>query len=883
MKKKTIQSLLILIVWIGVSVSLFKLMPDIGNLLLDKGQPNIPDSYSLKIAGKLNKEFNNYSADSKVMSFVIVFNDSQALSAEQMESIHTAVENLKNADAELGVKKVTNHFDTPDLASQVVSQDESTVLVSVSLDKMGRSLDEIATGVNKELTGVTATHYLTGTDFILDANVKTDMDAVHKTEMFTGLIIFAILLLVFRSPITPLVSLITILLTYLTSLGVVTQLVDRFNFPFSVATQSFLILVLFGIGTDYGLLLLTRFKAELAHNAVDVAIKNTYKSAGKTVLFSSLTVLIGFGVLWFAKFSIFKAGAAVAIGVGFLIISLFTLLKCFMVLLGKKMFWPVNKKLDHKDSKVWGGLTKAATGHPFIAVVLILALASPILFFQNSPLSYNMLKDISPDFESMKAISIIADKYGEGIISPVTIYLKSDAAMNNNDALGSLDKITDNLRNVEGVANVYSVTQPKGAKIEQLYLKDQIGTVVSGLGDAKAGIGQLIDGLSGANKKIKNSFNFSDIGSLININEMIGVKTGIKSLDDQLAVITDLIATAVMDLVQKNMQGTLDEIDGSVKQLEDGLNQAVDGLNQISAGIDRANAYLASLPNSSNGQLFYIPADQIMQGEFKQSIDNYMSGDQKIAKVLVLLSIDPYSAQAMQTVDNIELNLQDSLKGGSLTGVTFGIDGISSMNRDLQTISMGDLNRSIMIMLIGIGIVLLFLSKSFFKALSIIGALLIANYSAITVTALLFKDVLHIGDLSWTVPFFTSIMIIALGVDYSIFFLMRLDENRKLNTRSALIKASAGVGGVIISAALILSGTFAALYPAKVPMLVELATAVIIGLFLLAFVLLPIFLPAAFLVIEKLENVADKWKSKGMTDIEDDGGVENDAVAAETE
>ncbi len=869
MKKKKISALIILAVWITISITLFKLMPDVGNLLLEKGQPKIPDTYSLKIAKNYIKEYNNYGADSSVTSVVIVFNDANELSDEQMLTIHAVVNKLENDSETLGIKQLSTHFNTPDLAGQLVSKDKSTVLVSVNIDKQGRSLDEISILLNCELAGTPVTHYLTGTDYILDANVKTDMDAVNKTEIFTGIIIFTILLLVFRSPVTPLISLATILLTYLTSMGIVTQLVDRFNFPFSVATQSFLILVLFGIGTDYGLLLLTRFKEELSKNPVDVSIRNTYKSAGKTVLFSSVTVFIGFGVLWFAKFSIFKAGSAVAIGVAILIIALYTILRSFMYLLGKKMFWPANKKLQHKDSKIWGTLTKAAVSHPFISVIIILALASPVLFFQNSSLNYDMLNDIGPGYESMKAIDIISTKFGEGVVSPVTIYIKNDAAMNNDASLASIDKITDNLRKVDGVAGVFSVTQPKGEKIDQLYLKDQIGTVVTGLGQAKDGITQLIDGLYGANEKIAGSLNISDIGSLININEIIGVKTGITVIDEQLAVITDEISKSILDIVKQNMKGKLDDISSSVKQLETGLNQAVDGLKQISAGIDTANAYLGSLPASNNGKVFYIPADQIMTGDFKQSIDNFMSGDQKMTKIILLLSIDPYSPEAMKTVDNIEVNLKNSLNGSAISNATYGIDGVSSMNRDLQTISMGDLNRSIMIMLIGIGIVLMFLSKSFFKSLSIIAALLIANYSARTITALFFKNIMHMGDLSWIVPFFSSIMIIALGVDYSIFLLMRLDENRKLETKTALVKASAGVGGVIISAAIILSGTFAALYPANVPMLVELATLVIIGLFLLAFILFPIFLPAAFMVIEKLENIVNKWKSKGLTEIED--------------
>ncbi len=346
---------------------------------------------------------------------------------------------------------------------------------------------------------------------------------------------------------------------------------------------------------------------------------------------------------------------------------------------------------------------------------------------------------------------------------------------------------------------------------------------------------------------------FSDIGSLIDLGDIININTGIPFIDESISAINSELTKAIINYAQQNMSGSIDDIGKSFIQLEDGLTQAVDGLKQISDGIDTANAYLKALPESNNGKVFYIPADQIMGSDFNKSIANFMSADYKITRIIVTLKENPYTQEAMDTVGLIDLSLKDSLKSSGLTGAAYGIDGSSSMNKDLKAVSSGDFNRSVLIMLIGIGIILVFLSKSFFKALTIIISLLIANYSSLIITGIIFKNILHVGNLSWTVPFFSFIMIVALGVDYSIFYIMRFNENKRFNVKSALIRSSLSVGGVVISAAFILSGTFAALYPAVVPTLIELATVVIIGLFLLAFVLLPVFVPAAVMVIEKIE------------------------------
>ena len=100
-------------------------------------------------------------------------------------------------------------------------------------------------------------------------------------------------------------------------------------------------------------------------------------------------------------------------------------------------------------------------------------------------------------------------------------------------------------------------------------------------------------------------------------------------------------------------------------------------------------------------------------------------------------------------------------------------------------------------------------------------------------------------------------MIIALGVDYSIFLLMRFNENPELGT-AGIIPAAKQMGGVIISAAIILGGTFAALIPSGILSLIQVALVVIVGLILLSCIMMPAFLPAMLGLREKILNFT--WK-----------------------
>src|SRR5699024_3908051 len=78
------------------------------------------------------------------------------------------------------------------------------------------------------------------------------------------LYIFIVLVIVFKSPIVPIISLLTVGVSFITSFSLVTNLVEKFNFPFSNFTQVFMVIVLFGIGTDYNILLYDKFKENLS-------------------------------------------------------------------------------------------------------------------------------------------------------------------------------------------------------------------------------------------------------------------------------------------------------------------------------------------------------------------------------------------------------------------------------------------------------------------------------------------------------------------------------------------------------------------------------------------------------------------------------------------
>ncbi|MCS1352163.1 MMPL family transporter [Mechercharimyces sp. CAU 1602] len=1013
---------ILFVAWIVITAAALFLMPNLEQLVKEKGDPEIPAEYSSQVAADLQKEMNEGSTEGKDLTFMVVFNADDKLSQSQLGDIEEGLSKLERERSELGITDMLTHMDNEELKDQLISENGSTVLASLKVGKGDRSVAEARADVENALSDVDVTHYLTGPELITEDMAETTLEGVKKTEIFTVIFIIIVLIIIFRSPITPLISLLTVGISYLVSLSIIANLVENIDFPFANFTQVFLVLVLFGIGTDYNILLFSRFKEEMGqHRSTTRAVLETYRTAGKTVLYSGLAVMIGFSGLYFAQFSIYKAGAAVAIGVFTLLAVLFTVLPFFFVILGPKMFWPSKTDGGHKQSRIWGGMSAKSVKRPIIAIIIVVLLSSPILFFYDGSLSYNNLDEVGSEYNSVKGFNKVSDNFGPGESMPTSIVLKSDDSLESDEALALIDEITGALRHIEGVKDVYSPTRPKGERIEDLYVQEQTGKTEEGLGEAQEGLDQIESGLGEASEG-----GFDSVGQLISATEQIraglqqmsaqleqqsdpnaaanakklaagaaelsagltelnkgmaqinksyddlykgysqlenqyrrsaseldqvrndlnarfaGIQTAtgqiaaenpdvansaafrnlqseitssadsIKKLNVQVITLTEVNkkhkeATAGLAEINKELkkieqaQAQLaegaKELEGGVNQvvagleqgiggqqqlisalnqaeqglgkvndgqrklsaglneLEEGLAKSTEGLSEISGGLEDAQDFLAQLASTEATMRFFVPADVKEDKEFQEVLDAYMSDDRKIMEWRVILEEDPYSEAAIDTIGEVQNLVDAKTKSTIFEDATYGVGGTSSMNRDLSNISTSDLTRTALFMFGGIALMLLWILRSFWNTVYILGSLSLAYFIALAfgeqAFTVFFADY---AGLSWTIPFFSLIMIVALGVDYSIFLMMRYKESEGVSASASIVNAAKNIGAVVISAAVILCGTFAALYPSGVLSLLQIATVVIVGLALLAVFFLPVLLPALISIQERINR-----------------------------
>ncbi|PFC37837.1 hypothetical protein CN282_22985 [Bacillus thuringiensis] len=1035
-KLKNWRSLSFLL-WIVITITMIVTMPNMDKLVKEKGHITIPNTEQSSIADKMIREMDKDGTEK--YDVIAVFNSGSkaALTTEQKDEIIKTINALQNEKEQLGIKEVVSHLDNKDLEKQLISKDNTTILTQISVDKKHGEISKIANGLHNKIKPKGVKTYLTGSDLIAGDFLTSSQEGVKKTEVISIIFILVVLIIVFRSPIVPIVSLLTVGVSYLVSMGIIAHLVDQFNFPFSNFTQVFVVVVLFGVGTDYNILLYTRFKEELSKQEnVFLATKETFKSAGKTVLYSGIAVLIGFASLALASFKLYQSTSAVAIGVAVLLLVLTTLNPFFMVLLGKGMFYPVKTFKGHEDSRLWGFLAKNSVVRPFAALIIVFVISIPFLMKYSNTLNYNDLFEVDNKYESKKGINVIEEHFPPGFSSPSTLVIQSDNKLDEASSLQTLDELTDKILKVKGVSEVYSPTRPTGERIKELYINKQAGELNTGLGDANGGIKDINDGLTAAKDKMgsKDSNSLANVqklidgtneakngvtalgtalhqlssgindgaqgaqqieGGLTSVNENINVlsnatsqlhagyaqlEKGLSSYDqyfgsidqaidgakkgyEQIEVLmTNFIQTkpelandpnilqtigiakeaqkqlgvlsnelnqlathhkAAMGSFKEANQSLL-KVDNGLKemnngvtklqkgaadlkngldegasgskqianksselqtgltkindgqgqlltglkdlqeqmgQLQSGLSKSTEGLEKVSNGLGDAQKYLGELNESKSSEKFYIPKEVLEGEDFQKALNTYMSHDRKTAKMTIILDVNPYSKEAMPIIEEINKTIDGTLNGTELKSTKKAIGGTTARNVDLKEVTGQDFLRTATIMLIGIAVVLLVITRSFLNTIFIIGSLILAYFASLGISEQISTHILNVESLSWNVPFFSFIMIVALGVDYSIFVMMRYNELEG-DPATKIVNASRHIGGVVLSAALILGGTFAALIPSGVLTLIQVASVVGVALLLLAIIVMPILIPALIGLTNKMKNYTKKLSKR---------------------
>lgn len=815
----------IVILWVVAAVAVILTAPPLSSVLTSEMSRFLPENAPFILAHEVYAE--TFPGENVGAGIVVVFdagengilNRDAADFAGQIDTpaarfIADFAAWLTGPDGPENVRSVNAPTDAPEVAGLTVGPDNRVAIVNVSL-AAGDAADQTSTLLTDWLDahnpgGVQT--YQTGQYAIGVTTSNAALETVDRTIWVTIALVVVLLLLIYRSPISPLVPLLTVTLVYLIVSGLIAFIASA-GLVISSYANVMLVVVLYGAGTDYCLFLISRFREEMAdHPGVQIATARTIDRVGETIASSAGTIVVGFVALAFAEMGLYKTiGPSLALGILVMLLAGLTFAPALLAILGDRAFWP-GKATHRSTGRYYEQISKLVSSRPILTVVLITAIMAPFAVHGlTAPTSYDLLADLPDDAEPAIGFRRLEASLGAGNMAPLEIVVTERQP---EQLAAEIVALSDRLLAIPGVADVRSLSDPLGQNGEMgglLRVDGQLRLIGQMMGDSMA-----------------------DAGGAASLPQMLQAVGALKGYLDLLA---DRFPEAAGDA---NLT-TLQELFSSpllLLQRSGEIAPAFAGLADRFAEIE--GAYL--LPTALEPLLAAAPAgdSSAYADQFRQLIDMYMANEGTAFRLTVILSESPDSFAAMDAVKQIRQVLADYRGPGE--AVVYGQTAITTDIRD--TIER-DLIRAIGFVILGIFVVLLLMLRSVVAPLYLIATVVLSFAFTLGLTDVLFRAVVGVQGLTWYMPFFTFVFLVALGVDYSIFLIGRVKEEvPRHGMKEGVHRAVAATGAIITSAGLILAGTFAALMTGTIAGLVELGFAVAVGVLVDTFIVRTMLVPA---------------------------------------
>jgi RND superfamily putative drug exporter len=360
-----------------------------------------------------------------------------------------------------------------DIADQYLIEGDVAVLRSIIADVKDRGG---FTDVNAYVTGNGAMNMDT------DQASNVDMDNIDK---YTILLVLVLLLIYFRSVLTPFVPLLAIVIAIVATLGVVC-LVSYFIDLYYIV-EMFTVIIMLGAGIDYCVFLLSRYAEERREGAdVKSSVIATVEHAGKSIVSSGMTAALGFGSLALVANGMFLSmGLGVAIGLMISVAMCITLIPAALTLVGDRIFWPnkiYNTRKNATMTGIWGGIAKKVVRHAKAIVLLAILISVPtVILATQLQTGMDAVQMLPANVESGTGYRLLLDSMGSGAMSRTMItvtlpmYINDSSGNRSPEALDRIEAISSLVAGVPDVDNVYSMTRPDGERINYTDLDDYKG------------------------------------------------------------------------------------------------------------------------------------------------------------------------------------------------------------------------------------------------------------------------------------------------------------------------------------------------------------------------------------------------------------------------
>ncbi len=695
-------------------------------------------------------------------------------------------------------------------------------------------------------------------------------ESIANTEYATVILVVAILLVVYRAPLLVAIPLLTIAVAMVVATGTVAGLtqvnhlpgMDWWNFMIFKTTKIFVVVILFGAGTDFCLFLISRFKEELeaGYNNAE-AVARALAGVGEALVASAMTTILGLGMMFFAEFGKFRnSGPAIGLCLTVTLLACLTLAPALLRALGPLVFWPFSASLASapvsvarsrgkrtwlsllpftqrsstaeagppptRSLRFWDWTAHMIVTRPGRILVTSLILMAPFAWFGSGLPPVVLLAGPKP---SPPPLPLVADDTDE----------VNDPAAEDGENLESEGEASELVGGaLESTPNTASTNWcfPPASWYDTRNGRERVTyDLLTELGEERPSkVGTEI---------LRRHYSLGESGPLI-----------ILAHRDDAGLDSTSGMTAIEDLT-KRLYMDRDE-DASESDSDATVSDAgIESVRSIAEPLGERSSTRPGLFSKKARQKAVLRSHSLSRSIFLTSVPA-LEGD--VTRFELVLRDNPFSIEATRLLNRVDQMLTQLAKDPESYwyNTKFLYSGTTAAIRDLRSVTASDNVRIMILVVLAVLAVILVILRRPLVCLYMIASVLFGYYVTIGATELLFSWYYgaSFAGLDWKVPLFLFVILVAIGQDYNIYLATRVyEEERFHGPLRGLRRAIVRTGGIITSCGVIMAGTFISMTTGTLRGMIELGVALSLGVMLDTFVVRPILVPAflAFLANTK--------------------------------
>jgi putative drug exporter of the RND superfamily len=478
--------------WVLIAIALNVAGPQLEKVVQKDATPFLPaSSPSIQAFDHMDAAFAGGKGQS--IAFVVLTGPGFAQNPTDQAYYRHLVASLRaNTDH---VADMQDYSTRPDLERALTSKDGNATYIPVSLrhpvgsPKAGGDVFWVRHAVQTDRPPDLDAFVTGDVASITDLNTEINKSIGIITGV-TIAIIIVIVLLLYRSPILPLVPLATIGVSLLAARGLV-SIFGRSFLPVSTYTGAFLTALVLGAGTDYTIFLISRFhEAMRAGESARDAVVTSVRRIGPVVIASGFTVIIGSAAMVLTSLALFHtSGPAIAVAVFVTLLVGLTFTPALLAILGNRVAPPElrGKPRPTRSDTRWAAIGALVARRPLpIAVASFVLLAFLAAFWPRLHPSYDTRALVPASVESSKGYDALDQHFPKSEVSPDYVVVSDGHDVSQPAGLAVIEQAAATIARMPGIAAVRGITRPAGVPIPQAELSNQLAKVGTKLGSAGA-------------------------------------------------------------------------------------------------------------------------------------------------------------------------------------------------------------------------------------------------------------------------------------------------------------------------------------------------------------------------------------------------------------